>query len=395
MSIRPLLIAWLELKRYVRDRGQLGFSLLLPIALVAVMVGAFGGEMTFRATATVVDLDKSRHSLELLDRIEAVDGITLELVDEEQADHWLDRSARLLATIIPNGFGAALQDPDARPQIEFRTRGNGQRSDQVIRSIIRSEVEAMASEAAVRQRVTVAMEGSGVSAGQIIEAVEAAIQEERSDPVVSVDTENAEAENDSINLFLPGIITMITMFAVTMNAGTMVEERRLGTLERLLTTRLSTGELFTGKFLANCARGLLQVFILITLGWAVFRSFGPLAYVEALAVAALLVACAGAIGVLIAGVARTEDQATWAGVTVTMMMAVFGGSFFELPQSGIFRAVSYLTVNRYGNLSLQGLISGNDHLDAYVMEMAVLAGIAIVVLVVARPLFAVLRTGRG
>ena len=67
--MRPLLIALLELKRYVRDPGQLGFSLLLPVALVAVMVGAFGGTTTFRGTATVVDLDGSDSSRALLDRI--------------------------------------------------------------------------------------------------------------------------------------------------------------------------------------------------------------------------------------------------------------------------------------------------------------------------------------
>ena len=188
---------------------------------------------------------------------------------------------------------------------------------------------------------------------------------------------------------------MITMFAVTMNAGTMVEERNLGTLERVLTTRLSVGGLFMGKFLANLARGCLQILILVTLGWVVFRSFGPAAYGEALVVGALLVACAGALGVLIAGVARTPDQATWAGITITMMMAVFGGSFFQLPESGVFKTISYFTINRYGNLPLQGIMGQEEHLGSYVVELGALAGIAIAVLLIARPLFSALRTGRG
>ena len=393
--MRPLLIALLELKRYVRDRGQLAFSLLLPIALVAVMVGAFGGESTFRGTATVVDLDGSESSRELLDRIEAVDGLKLELVDGAKANRWLDGSARLMVTVIPDGFGAALADPAAVPIVEFRMRGNGGQEGQVVASIVRGLLDEMASEAVVIQRVGMAMEGSGASAQAIREAMEKALGAEAANPAISVAEAATEGGDDPVNLFFPGIITMITMFAVTMSAGAIVEERSLGTLERIMTTRVSAGGLFVGKFLANFARGCLQMLILVTLGWVVFRSFGPAAYGEALVVAGLLVACAGAVGVLIAGVARTPDQATWAGVTVTMMMAVFGGSFFELPESGVFKTISYLTINRYGNLPLHGIVGQGEHLGSYVTELVVLAGITAAVLLVARPLFAVLRTGRG
>ena len=391
--MRPLLIALLELKRYVRDRGQLGFSLLLPVALVAVMVGAFGGTTTFRGTATVVDLDGSDASRALLDRIEAVDGVKLELVDEARANRWLDGSARLMVTVIPAGFGAALQDPATLPVVEFRMRGNGGQEGQVVASIVQGLVDEIASEAAAVHRVESAMEGSGASVEAIREAVNRALAAEAANPAIRVAEAETETCDDPVNLFVPGIITMITMFAVTMNAGAMVEERRLGTLERVLTTRVSVGGLFTGKFLANFARGSLQVLILVTLGWAVFRSFGPVAYAEMLVVGALLVACAGAVGVLIAGVARTADQATWAGVTVTMPMAVFGGSFFEIPESGVFNTISYLSINRYGNLPLQGLMGQGEHLGSYVTELVVLAAIAAGVLLIARPLFAALRPG--
>jgi len=391
--VRPLLIALLELKRYVRDRGQLAFSLLLPVALVAVMVGAFGGTTSFRGTATVVDLDESSYSRELLDRIKAVDGVKLELVDEAKATRWLDGSARLMVTVIPWGFGAALEDPATLPVVEFRMRGNAGQEGQVVASIVQGVVERMASEAALQHRVESAMKGSGASAGDIRQAVAQALEAEAANPAITVAEEETGGGDDPVSLFLPGIITMITMFAVTMTAGTLTEERRLGTLERILTTRVSVGELFTGTFLANFARGSLQVLILITLGWAVFRSFGPVAYAEMLVVGALLVACAGAVGVLIAGVARTPDQATWAGVTVTLTMAVFGGSFFEIPESGVFKTISFLSINRYGNLPLKGLMGQGEHLGSYVTELVVLAGIAAVVLVIARPLFAALRPG--
>ena len=70
-------------------------------------------------------------------------------------------------------------------------------------------------------------------------------------------------------------MTMFVLFAVNLTAQALVDERRKGTLERLLATRLKPGELFTGKFLAYMARGFVQTLILLLLAYAVFRIFTP------------------------------------------------------------------------------------------------------------------------
>ena len=71
-------LAYIEVKRYFRDPGALGLSLALPIALLALMLGAFGGEPSFNGTASVVDLDKSPGSARLIELIAAVPGVDVE-----------------------------------------------------------------------------------------------------------------------------------------------------------------------------------------------------------------------------------------------------------------------------------------------------------------------------
>ena len=73
-------------------------------------------------------------------------------------------------------------------------------------------------------------------------------------------------------------MTMFVLFAVNLTAQALVDERRRGTLERLLATRLTAGELFTGKFLAYTARGFVQTLILMLLAYAVFGLFTPLTF---------------------------------------------------------------------------------------------------------------------
>jgi hypothetical protein len=108
---------------------------------------------------------------------------------------------------------------------------------------------------------------------------------------------------DPVNQFLPGIVTMFVLFAITLSARAIVEERKKGTLERLLTTRLSVGQLFLGKFLANVSRGFVQTLILLVLAYMVFQLFTPLSFIESLVIALIFAAAASALGLIIASVA--------------------------------------------------------------------------------------------
>ena len=117
-----------------------------------------------------------------------------------------------------------------------------------------------------------------VSEAEIDGAVASAIERQREAPFVSVEVERTGETTAPFNIFFPGILTMMVMFAVTLNAISIVEERLDGRLERLMITGSGLNGIFAGKFLAGMVRGFLQAFILATLGWAAFRSFGPSDY---------------------------------------------------------------------------------------------------------------------
>ena len=55
--IRVFIIALREVRSYLQDRADLAFSLILPVAIFALMYGAFGGQSLFNGTAYVVNED--------------------------------------------------------------------------------------------------------------------------------------------------------------------------------------------------------------------------------------------------------------------------------------------------------------------------------------------------
>ena len=390
----PLHIALIELKRYLVNRGELGFSLALPVVLFALMYGAFGGEESFHATAHVVDLDGGAHSRALIDRLDAMEEITVRERTLDDANEALDRSAILTAVVIPSDFSAGLENGDP-VAITFRKRGNGGDTGQIVEAIVRSVAQQMGAEDRVRSTVNSTLRDSDVPLDRIDAVVGRLLGESRLRPSVGVETRwLGGEESDPTDRLVPGLLVMFLMFAVTMNAQTLVEERRSGTLERLMTTRLGVNQLFAGKFFAGVLRAVVQALILLSLAFAVLRIGDATDFLELTVFSALVAMAVSATGLVLGSIARTRDQAIWAAVFFTMFMTVFGGTFFDLTGAGPLDMLSRFTLTRYAIDSMFGMLASGQTLAGQGTGIAIHVGVAAVGLLIARTMFRVAGGGR-
>ena len=196
-------------------------------------------------------------------------------------------------------------------------------------------------------------------------------------------------EASQLDRFLAGIVVMFLLFSATLGARALIEERRSGTLERLMTTRLSAGELFIGKFLAGVGRAMVQSCVLLGLAFAVLGVAGPAAFVQCLVLALVVAAAVTSLGLVIAAFARTEEQAVWSAVFFTMLMTVFGGTFFPTGGAGWLDAIGRFTLNKYAADAFVGLLGETANLADQGLELAVLGGVATAGLAAARTRFRV------
>ena len=384
--LRPFVVAWVELKRFGADRGALAFSIALPIALFSLMYGVFGGGTSFSATASMVDLDGGPVAARLLDRISAVDGLTVEMLTEAEADSALDRSRILTAVVIPAGFSGKLEAGDPA-SVLFKRRGSGGETGQIVSQIVQGAAQDIAAEFEVRELVRTQLNGKGVPEAQIEQSVRALMDEARTAPAVTVERRTVGEEEDPLDRLIPGVLTMFLMFAATMSAASIIVERRTGTLERLLTTRLSVNQLFVGKFLASVGRAMAQALILLSLAFAVLRVADAAAFAQVVVLSLLIAAAVSSLGLVVAGMARTQEQATWGSVFLTMTMTVFSGTFVSVGETGLLAFLSKLTLNKYAIDGIHGIISGNAGLAGQGPEAAILGGIAVIGFILARVAF--------
>jgi ABC-2 type transport system permease protein len=391
---RAFILAIKEVRSYLQDKGDLAFSLLLPIVLFALMYGAFGGEITFHGTASVVNEDEGGvYSTILLDQLEAIEEVDVELYTAEDADKKLKNSNLLMVIFIPEDFSAKLAAGEPT-QLVFKQRGNGGDEGQIVASIVRGVAEQMNLQFQVYNEVYRALAGIAISPEIINTTVEQYLGQERASPTVAVNEQTIGIPIDPVQMFLPGIVTMFVLFAITMSARAIVEERKKGTLERLLTTRLTAGELFFGKFLANVSRGFVQTLILLALGYIVFQIFTPLSFIQALVIVLIFAAAASALGMVIAAIARSEDSAIWIAVVFTMVMVMLGGTFFQVSEGSFFYTLSQLSINTYANNALHSVIAEGGSLANLGMELGIMAAVAVVGLILSRILFKVVPGGK-
>ena len=383
---RAFTIALNEVRLYLQDKGDLAFGLLLPIVTFALMFGAFGGASLFEAKAPIVNEDNGVYASRLVEQIDAADGIDVELLTAAEANKKLDRSDLLLVLYIPPGFSEKLASGE-KAELVFRQRGNGGQEGQILASVIQGVAEDMNQEFLAYSRVEANLAETGISADRIKVKVQEVLEEERRQPTVGVTEEVIGGSSEFINQFLPGIVTMYVLFALSLSARVIVEERRKGTLERLLTTRLSVGELFFGKFLASISRGFVQTVILLALSYAVFQMFTPVSFFASLVIIIVFTAAAAAIGLIIASIARTEDAASWIGVVFTMFMVMLGGTFFVAPEGSTIYSIGRFSINTYANDALRTIINEGGSLGDTGLSLVVLVGVAVVGLIISRIIF--------
>jgi ABC-2 type transport system permease protein len=375
-----------EVRLYLVDKGDLAFSILLPVLTFALMYGAFGGQTLFKATAPIVNEDKGAYSQQIIKQLDNIDGVSVDVISAEEADKKLERSDLLFVVIIPSGFSDKLES-GSKAELVFKQRGNGGQEGQILASMVRGITEQINQVFQIRTAVKGNLEGSSIDDNRIDVTIQSLMEGQRQAPAVGVTEKLTGGSANFVNQFLPGIITMYVLFSLTLIAPTLVEERKRGTLERLLTTRLSITELFFGKFTSIIARGFLQTLILLVLSYAVFRMFTPLSFLYSLVIIVIFSASAAGIGIIIASLSRSNDAANWIAVVVTMFMAMMGGTFFKITKGTVLAKIGIFSLNTYANDALNTVISQGGSLAHAWHPLAVLAGVAVLGLIIGRLIF--------
>jgi len=328
-----------EFRELLRD-PRMQFYVLIP-PLVQLLV--FGYAATFdvrHAEVAVVDPVQSSHTRGLVQAVTA-DGRyrARYLSDMAAASRAIDRGTVRAVVRFPHDF-------ERRPRVQVVADGSDSNSAQLILGQV--ERHLLEHEAA-----------------------------RQGEPLRTAVEERAwfNANLDDRIYFVPGIIANVVLIAtMVLAAVTVVRERELGTLERLLVTPIARGELLLGKMIPVACVGLFDVLFISAVGVGWFEvPFRGQWSVLVLGASLYLLSSLG-LGLLISSYARTQQQAVLLSFFLIMPLIILSGFAFpieNMPEP--VQYITYLNPVRYFLVVIRDIFLKGSGLATHLYEFGMMA----------------------
>ncbi len=335
-----------DLRARLRDRSALVLAILAPAALITVLSLLVSGP---DAEAVPVGLSGDQGSVVLTALRQgplaalAEDG-TIEL--EEYADH-----GSLQQAVTDGEVDAGIAVGNDGVTV-FRDPGRivgGAISEAVARSTVLT-VDG------VRQAV-VATQSLGTSPDA--QALARAITSGTPTARVVDSAETSTGINPKTQL-AAGMATFFLFFAVQFGVLGLLQERREGTLPRLLVAPIAPWQVLVAKLLVSFVIGVASMtFLLLFSSLLLGAEFGNLFGVALLVLTGVLAAVSTVT--LVGGLAKTPAQAGALQSGLALGLGIVGGAFFSMARAGGVAAVATrLTPHFWFNEGLVRLTGGRD-----------------------------------
>ena len=388
MLQKMISIADKELRLWLQSPGNWLVVFLVPFAFIGIFGSVFK-QGTPVVTVYAVNTDKGELGAEIISLLENSTNLELEmLATQEEADELVNKGTRMAAVVIPGNFsesvtskeGAGLLvmiDPARAEQAGIVT---GLVQEALIKPIVYAEIERAISGLFKGRTVEGVEENllkTFINAG--MKAVVAkSVNEAIDNPLIKVEARpySEAATQGTISIFsqiAPGFALLFAFFMVSHLAEAVMSERSTGTLRRLMSTPISKAALLIGKALPFFLIAVIQmVFVLLVCNQLFDLPLGssPLALMVVILATSLSVA---GMGILVAGLARSETQSGAIAIFIVLAMgAVSGGMIPQLKIPGI----AFATPNYWALEGIQNVIARGMGLDGVLLQSGILLGMA-------------------
>lgn len=367
---------------FFKDRGAMIWLFVLPVVFIAIFAGlarissgssGTSEEKDTRTPVAVVNLDEGGAvSQRFIDSLNHSQGYKAVLYGQQEAEQLIQRFQLKRYLVIPEDFSNHLAngervtltqvvhpDADANTTQTIMRVINGIANDTSLELQILDGIRQMGEMQADNPAVQ-----TGFNTERVLKQAETQFEQSRSRPLVNlVETTPASPGEAKFDLDLsqtsvPGFAVLFVFLAASTVARGIFEERKAGTLRRLLSAPLSRSTILAGKMVPIFLLTLVQIIFIFLAGALLLPLLGfgkltigsqPLAW----AVTSILIAlCSTCLGILIASLARTEAQVGGISNAMLWVAGIVGGAIvpaFIIQQMPVLNVLSRLVPHSWAS----------------------------------------------
>lgn len=414
-----------------RDRASLALSFVLPIAFFTIFAMVFSGQHDTvpRIHVIVVDQDHSSASRDLVRGLQREGSLIVSTHPDGNKNSAMppDYTAAAaeaavkggevpVALIIPAGWGVHPvgfgPDSAAGPKIQLLNDQSDAIAPQIVNGMLqKAAMTAMpASMAGEGMQYTEKYLGTFTPEqrkrwNQNMAYLQKQQNEDATAPansapsassssgfggggMIAVDTRAVVGEHKNksiISFYAAAIGVMFLLFTATGSAGSLLDEAESGTLDRVLSSRVTMTTLLAGKLMFNTLLAFAQLIVMFLWGWALFH-LDFFTHIPGFIVMGLCTAFAvAAFGILLASMCRTRGQLGAVSTLLILLMSSVGGSMFpRYMMPAAMQKAGLFTINAWAIDGFTKVFWRDLPLTALWPQVSVLLAVGIVLFAIAR-----------
>ena len=337
------LVALKDLRQRLRDRTALLVSVAAPLGLAFIFSQLLAGTTDFRAVYVVADMDGGPLATVLREDVigSLEDGGAFTVTDlptEAEARAAVENGTADAAFLVPAGFSAAIGAGQAATLEVVGARDSGLATE-IARAVAQRFGDGVVT---VQLSVATALElaraggaggpgGPGATPDPALQARIIGAASSARPPVILADQTAALRQLSLASYFSASMAILFLFFSAQMGLVSLFDERRQGTLGRILAGPVKPWTVLAGKLLGGFAQGMLAMTVLVVATTLLIGASWGSPLGVALVCTAAVIAALG-ISTLVISFTNSAEVAGAASSAVAITLGVLGGTFSPTAQ---------------------------------------------------------------
>lgn len=376
--MKILAIGYSSVRRMLRERSNIFFVFIFPIAIILLIGLQFGGD--FDPVVGIYQADQGQLSQSIVSELEATDGLATRAYEsEEELFAGVEQGHVQAGLSLPAGMDELAGSGD-QLEVGFVARpdGAGPQMQSLVGAVIADVMRPVGAAqfatsetgSAFDQTLPIADQLSGVVQGPAVE--------------VSALGESLFPEDmGQFELGAPSMTVMFVFLTALAGSGALILSRQLGISQRMLSTPTAVGTVVVGESVGRWGTAMVQGLYIMIFSALIF-SVGWGDPIGAFFVLVIFAAVGAGAGVLMGATFSNDEQAGGVGVMLSIGLAALGGCMFPLELfSDAMQKVAHITPHAWAVDAFSELIRHNGTIVDILPELGVLAAYSAVLFGVA------------
>ena len=374
-----------DLKQILRDKNSALFLVAMPIVFTLFMGFAYrsgedGNQTEPKIPVAWVEPEPaSQLGAALLSTLEKSGEFEISYSDLEEASQTLQQGKIDGIILMPADFDGLIQD-NKNPQVTLIT-GEDENKGQALYQMLRLPLSQLFSAVEIG-RINADLQSDSAEFFPTFDLAWEKWSTSNSTSMVLMEKaigvkEESWFGDNPYNQASPGIIVQFAILSLVTSAQILVQERKIRTLQRQMTTSLRTWQIVAGHLFAMFALVFMQTLLMILFGQFVLNVNYlrvPLGVMLLSISVGLWVAC---MGLLIGVLAKSDNQVVLYSMLAMFILSALGGTWFPIETAGnTFSAISKVFPSSWAMIGLQNILMRGLGLSSLWQPIAILLAYA-------------------